>query len=206
VALTSLQEHNGSFLNNIYATSEAVMAASTLLNGKGLLGLRRGHCNEARLHNSARQSSTSNFKGMVSLSSTSVDVVELPANEETYRPVNDTNGEPTTITAKLSQGTNPSPQSVVDSISEVSNMNGTSEAKSISFTTNSSAVSDFSMETRKFSRPNTVSIRYWLWIGQNPQSNQQYNLTVSVPANSTFFFTMQRAAEIASEYEYVPHL
>lgn len=46
-----------------------------------------------------------------------------------------------------------------------------------------------------------IRVKYWLWIGNEPLTADKHNLTVHVPINSTFFHLMLQAAQMSEAYE-----
>jgi hypothetical protein len=195
-----MQDPNGSFLNNVYTTADSVLAATTLLNGTGLLGLRRGHCNIRRHRYTSRQHHTiinpSSGLGVTSVTTPKVGSESTLSRGDSLRPNSKTSSE--TVMTKESATT----QDLLSTLSQSVDNSVSSESRhDNNSTTSKTSASTKSSVTLRSSRPEMVRVRYWLWIGPNPSSAQRYNLTVQVPVNSTFFFVMQRAAELASDFE-----
>lgn len=180
LALVSLQEPSGSFLNDLYATSEAVTAASALLNGFGLLGLRRGHCNRHRYRSKAPTTTSLNLPQSITDQSNN----DLHSSDGSLRPIIKINGETEAI-----QGLRSDLSNAIDTDAQ--------QTDSLKTTTISTIFNRFGSITKSKS----VSVRYWLWIGPDPLTADRYNQTVSVPTNNTFFSVMQRAAELAPEFQ-----
>ncbi|CAG7836246.1 unnamed protein product [Allacma fusca] len=155
LALRTMQRPDGSFLDSVPATAEAVIAATTLLNGMGLLSLKRGRCSE----------------GAESLKST----LSQPPLWTTYTVVQAQAPKSQLDTTTASSNNSPAPGALPQQSNSVVKLAG-----------------DTTM----------ASVKYWIWIGPTPLTAQIYNISLSVPVNTTFFAVMRRAAELDPNFEF----
>lgn len=177
MALQSFQEGNGSFHNEVAATSEALLAVTSLLNGLGVLALTKGHCTPGRKQRRRRKHEPVSHTPLLfdctkfcnnHVENTASKVVVVVTNSTSFTPaenitLNDEGILTTMTTTKTTTTQNPT---------------------------------DF-----KLADLPVISIHYYLWIGPHPRSAVKHNLTLQVPTNTTFFLAMQRAAELDPAYE-----
>lgn len=174
VALSSSQEPNGSFLNNLVATTESVVAASALLNGLGILSLRRGHCNNARKKNKQRFS-----------------LNNYVTDEFLHHQIEEKKDQVVPLESLGIESPAMNLSSNASHYNEDQDLSDLQAEKDSSFATT----------TKSLLSTSYVVVRYWLWIGTDPPKASKYNVTLHVPENTNFFTVMQRAAEINSQYE-----
>lgn len=163
------------------------MAVSVLLNGLGILGLTKGRCNSIR----KRRKHKASFS-----------IPIFNRDHVTEEPLHHIQDD-VMSTAKLIGSNNSSTQfksgpyvsnaTTAYSLQTLSTEYGTTVTPTIS--------PDDHAELGRINLVKIVNIRYWLWIGPHPITAVKHNLTLQVPVNTTFFSVMQRAAELASEYE-----
>ena len=184
LALASLQDPNGSFSNDLYGTTDALLAISTLLNGSGLLDLKRHRCTTYTYHpfDSLSPITEGAPKDTTTTNSTTA---HTPTSPNQLSNTESVKGPTPSESVSPPQSQDTTDNSLVETTGLVDEKEVTTGRGAASLTPDSSL----------------VTVKYFLWIGPDPPTAEKHNLTIQVSTNTTFFRIMQRAAELDSAYE-----
>jgi len=185
--LESLQEPNGSFQNSVQGTSEVILALSSLMNQDGVLRLTSNRC-QAQQWVSPKRSRESS----AALINTTT---QATTNVETQTQRRNNSWEQTNQVPLLLSSESPR----VTTVSSVITKN--EDPLEVPVTWNVLDTGSLQEPSPTAETPQFVNVSYWLWIGPDPVTAEKHNITFPVPMNSTFFYVMQRAAELDSDFE-----
>ena len=187
IVLSTMQRPDGSFLDSTHATTEAVIAATTLLNGIGLLNLKRGRCSDfierpkSTTNNNYQLADVTMYGSQQQQTSYTV----IPANGQTLLLASNNANSGFTNSKNI---LHPNTESKVNETQKETGVN--------TITKNNRPLLTVSSPLGEM-----ATIKYWIWIGPEPSTAEKYNLTLQVPVNETFFNVMRRAAELSPSFE-----
>jgi len=182
LGLAALQSSDGSFEQNIVGTTDALLAISTLLNGSGILKLKRHQC------------STYTYQPLDSIMMSRLAETNSQTSSGPVAWNRSETGIP--IDREIHKGPTPSMSSPLPGVTPPQEFSSeTSVVKADQVLTVAGTA-----ETAASESP-LLSIKYSLWIGGDPATVETHNLTLSVPANTSFFHVMQRAAELDPTFQ-----
>lgn len=179
---------------------DAVIATSALLNGIGILGIRRGHCKSARHKNKHRDSSSSldeNMTVIYNVQNSNQEDISFHSNLNEVRPM---------TPLQDSQ----SSQNFVPVEGDEMKITGLMENDShVGVLTNLSVDHDVVEKKHQDKMDSTdklgyakhdVNVTYWLWIGPDPGTAEKHNMTLRIETNATFYAVMQKAASLNHKF------